>query len=698
MAERPQNANKEQAGRLADLLYREQYGEATSLYRQLFPEVPQPEEEIEARDEDTAESPFQLGVWQQQGDQMVRNPDWNRQFHMWHDMESFPLTSNKKRILFIGESVASGFLFDRHYRPAYVLQGILDAEAKDLEVLDLARLGLGLDELIELLEKSPRLSPDAVVVFAGNNWLPQAHASLSETELLEIVHALNEPDKYHRIKKVVEGRLTDMASALVSQMEKVSKAGVPVTYILPGYNLKDWEGEIKRDNLLWPTTETEEWNKLIRKLKSIDDEPVQASEIARQLIEIQPIHPFGYELAGQCAMREGNAARAIEWFDQARETGMCRFTSSARIFNCIEKTIRQDAEAVQIISLPDILVRWSESGVPGKELFVDYCHLSPKGIRIAMSAVARQVLHTIAGKETDVDTLYASSPLPTAEEEGTGHLLAAILNAHFDQSHEVISYHCQIAAELSASAREFMKGYINMTFCPVPKYLTSWFKRLNQIETFKPYIYWHDYHESIKDIDLLYAMRDALDKAGEHYHGEVLVAEAKGLEILEDEYDLMDSQYFDSSFSPFEADNGYAAISGESVFYFLQDVFTEASDRFTLKVCLRAEKEAETASVFIIKLNGKEIASHPATTTWTTLKVPLDPGLIESNYNAISIEWPTNLHFTYRTDLSDGLEAQNYLSESFIARFGTIDSIRLYRRRDYPCQTKPQLSKEELQS
>ncbi|MGB5977608.1 MAG: hypothetical protein WBG62_09365 [Cyclobacteriaceae bacterium] len=685
---------------MAGYLYQHEYGEAGELHERLFPEKTVPVwPDYPANESGGEDSIYRFGIWKQEGDTMARDHELSEQFHTWAEVERFPLNSDKKRVLLLGESVASGFLFDRHYRPADVLQGILAARQDDIDVLDLARLGLGFDELHEQIGQCGTLNPDALIVYAGNNWLPQAQGNLDEVDLEQIIGSLNSPDKYETIKSVIEKRVVEMASAIVSRLEEfMDDTGIPAYFVLPGYNLKDWKGEISKDNLLWPTEETEEWTRLIKELDSLQNEGYtdKKAEIARQLIRLQPIHPFGYELAGETALHIQDIQKAYRYYEEACETGMCRFTSSARVFRCVEETLKNESRQLKIIDLPHILAHYADQGVPGRDLFVDYCHHTPKGMQVAMSAVASPILLQLCGVEADMNALLEDSPAPAKEEEGAGHLLAAILNAHFDQSESVVKHHCHVAAKQSASARQFMKAYIRMIFNPIPKYLTGAFGRLSDIEVFKPYIYWHDYHENVKDIDLLYAMRDALAEAGDHYHDETLIAEAKGLEILNSSYDLFESKYIDSSYSPYEADSGYAAISPESVFYFYQKEFSEKDKDFVLTICLRTAKEMSGEAEVIIKVNGDEIARQASSPEWSTLVLDIPRRYVKGGYNAVTISWPTGLRFRYRTEFNSPLEARDYLSDSFMASFGSIDSIRIYDSTAAPGQSKPILSKELL--
>ncbi|HEX4925140.1 MAG TPA: hypothetical protein VFV50_13690, partial [Bdellovibrionales bacterium] len=91
----------------------------------------------------------------------ARKMDWP----YWADVARIPRKAGRKRIAFVGESAARGYFFDPEYTPAAALE-----ELTGYEVLDLARTDLRLSAFEELLSKLPALEPDAIVLYAGNNW------------------------------------------------------------------------------------------------------------------------------------------------------------------------------------------------------------------------------------------------------------------------------------------------------------------------------------------------------------------------------------------------------------------------------------------------------------------------------------------------------------------------------------------------
>src|SRR5262249_11205096 len=109
-----------------------------------------------------------------------------------------PLKSARKRVLLLGESVARGYLFDPWLTPAVVLERMLNGALREqsgrdpsggdhtddgIEGVGLARTDLTVREPVPLLPVAPPLEPDALVLFAGNNW-ENVTQSMQEFQLL----------------------------------------------------------------------------------------------------------------------------------------------------------------------------------------------------------------------------------------------------------------------------------------------------------------------------------------------------------------------------------------------------------------------------------------------------------------------------------------------------------------------------------
>ena len=125
---------------------------------------------------------LRLGIWEPHAGEdgsleFARAADTAGEWRYWADVGRIPRKSGPRAVL-VGESVARAYLFD----PAVTLAGML-AAALRVEVVDLARTDLTAEQLPPLFDALPALDPDAIVLFAGNNW-SSVRLELEELDLL----------------------------------------------------------------------------------------------------------------------------------------------------------------------------------------------------------------------------------------------------------------------------------------------------------------------------------------------------------------------------------------------------------------------------------------------------------------------------------------------------------------------------------
>jgi hypothetical protein len=79
------------------------------------------------------------------------------------------------------------------------------------------------------------LEPDALVVFASNNWHP--FTSPTADELLDVAAALREKDSWRGVKEFVESSLTVKAEQTLRSLgDIISQRGIPVVFVVPEFN------------------------------------------------------------------------------------------------------------------------------------------------------------------------------------------------------------------------------------------------------------------------------------------------------------------------------------------------------------------------------------------------------------------------------------------------------------------------------
>ena len=339
------------------------------------------------------------------------------------------------RVAFIGESAASGWLYAPQLTPARLLEAHLQHQSpQTFEVLDLSAVNLQMEQMLELACASLQLSPDLLVVYAGNNWplrLPsQASASLVEMQsaalalrgqgvagLREVADALTRAE--------VE-RTLDVLGSLAG------REGVPVVLVVPDVNLADWS---RSRSVAWLERDrVDRWHDLHHRARAalvagdsggaltladamcaLDDETCATSHHLRG----RALAALGRHAQTADAWRQGVDARA--WDNLPTVPSV---TSSVR-------SVMVEKSTVYGFELVDLSAIFGNAGLArDRTLFLDYCHHTPLGMHSAMAAVATAVLGAALPGRTTVAEV--DLPTPPRECEAVAAFLTAIYILHYD--------------------------------------------------------------------------------------------------------------------------------------------------------------------------------------------------------------------------------------------------------------------------
>ena len=194
---------RDMAGRLAQLF---DSAEGARILR-LITQVSGTSTEELNRFVDTAGKP-RVGIWEAEdeaGGRSFVRVETGDPWHLWANVQKIPPKGLSRRVVLIGESVARGYLYDPHFTPALALQKMMDAacESEEIEVVDLARNILVYEQLNELIPQALHLEPDALVIFAGNNWFPKT----DDGQLLDMSYAFRASGSWRGVKEACESFL-----------------------------------------------------------------------------------------------------------------------------------------------------------------------------------------------------------------------------------------------------------------------------------------------------------------------------------------------------------------------------------------------------------------------------------------------------------------------------------------------------------
>ncbi len=388
----------------------------------------------------------------------------------WAEVKTIPPKGSRHRVVYLGESVARGFFFDPASTPARMLEATLrEARGEEVEVIDLAANDLAAEELLALLEGVPALEPDAIVVFAGNNWTRRGRrAHVQDLHDRPRAAAAVRASGVRALERHFERALAADVTVLVEHLGRKLKAfGIDVVVLVPEWNLLDWRSEpdlaapwLAGDgNRCW-------WRSAARLERSPPGSP-RARELARAMVKLDgastgdPLRVLASEdvRRGRALLERARDARLWELADQP-----------PRCPAIVQNALRGLAGgSVRVIDLPALFARESGGGLPGRRFFLDYCHLSLEGLCIATRATAK----ALRGGRSRSGPRVPEDALPSQACEAMAHFAAAVHNAHWGQPPEIVGHHLDRALALSPGSQVWIERFVEMQGRPAPPLLTG---------------------------------------------------------------------------------------------------------------------------------------------------------------------------------------------------------------------------------
>lgn len=464
MSHRPSEPQKARADQLARLLAACGHpGKMLALMERLdfFGAQPERGEDVAPPHSDGLDEPEEeglVGIWaprREEGGIAYTRAAEGLAADPWAAVERIEPKGERKRVVLLGESVARGFFHDPHYNPAMALRGALSqVRPNGFEVIDLARTDQSPEPLLALCRDALALGPDALVVFAGNNWiacddLPGSHSLLFADVLREAGHL-----------KALTSLIVDLSrqrtETLVRGLGTLAReAKIPLVLMIPEFNLGGYATDVvgaapllpgRGTNAAW--IETHEAATAAFAAGDWDG----AAQLARRLIVLDGgTSSAAPALLAHCLEKSGDLAGARDYLELARDAELWRWDWSVpRCFRAIRETMVAEAAAFEgaifPLDLADRFCQWLGGALPDQRLFMDYCHLSLEGARVAMASVAAMIAPLLEGTEASWRSLAEGCPQPAPEVVARGHFLAAVHNASWGQGSEVVEHHCRAAA------------------------------------------------------------------------------------------------------------------------------------------------------------------------------------------------------------------------------------------------------------
>jgi hypothetical protein len=580
-----------------------------------------------------------------------------KEWHLWANVGRIDMKGTKRRVVLLGESVARGYLYDPEFNPALVLKTILEPHFDgEIEVIDLARTSISY-EIREVALDALQLEPDLAIVFAGNNW---SVTPPQPSEIAEIVDVLSK-EGIPGIKRIMQGQIARKGRRVVNDISVAYESQrVPLVWMVPEYDLADWRDPFTNAPYLAEGA-NQEWLTLLEEAQRAlrDGNIRRAKERALRMIELDHgVTVAGLYILADCSHKSNDVEGERKYLELARDAACWDPVRAGmpRCYSITQEVLRTEPEAHrnQIIDVPRLFKEYLHGALPGRSLFLDYCHLTSEGIRVTMAAAASAVLRALKGVETPWYTLTDDRLAPSRETEAEASFLAAIHSGHWCQSYEMVHHYCSRALSFSPHVAELMLNYIELqTRYSVPMRMSESEDRILALGS--PLIRRYLLVTNGKRLDkvLLDGIVDALAEAGIDPRPRLERLRREEHSVTRAETNMLDYYYASSgNHSPQELAwmvwgqqyKGYLSYEGEyhralwleSIFVFVG----EAGSPVRLSLTCRLPPSGPTDAAISVALNGKPQVEMLIGHEWSSWYIQLAGEVVRDGLNEVAVLWP----------------------------------------------------------
>ena len=594
------------------------------------------------------EGPQHVGIWKAEPDgSWPRDIALGDTFHLWANVDRIPAKpASLKRIVLVGESTARGWFYDPAYTPAGVLKSCLDKIAAEcFEVIDLARTSLSFEEMMSLGRGAQALDADVVVFFAGNNWFAWDYPNIVRNDAkrrCEAAAVLREYGVPGLKAHLEQGANRYFTSRLSEYFPKLSKRSA-VMFVIPAYNLLDWHWEMGPDIPSLPENDVARWVQLSGRGASAFEEGNygEAEALAGEMHGLDKgTAVSSLELLARCKLKQGLREEACELLTQARDAHSYLSWQTPKTHRCIEQAIRsvcQQAD-VSLVDLPAEFSKHAEGGIPGRRYFLDHCHMTAEGIRIAMAAVSETIAGQFGISVPPREQVLSRVPQPGPDVQGAAHLAACMHSAQLGQPSEIIAYHLKTAVTAYPPLARALADYLELHAWVAPNWMCNNFEgdretKLSPLRrSQRAGIQRKGIQQTLMQVfgeepGTTYA--SAIAKCGSVLRAQRGVAPGNRIDLLEgwfsgsfaDERNKSDRQFF-------------VAHAPVSTF----PLICATSSGITL--CLTCRRHPSGDMPTTILVNGEAVAEIQVTPHWRTWRIPLPSQTMNRPVNTLAIRWP----------------------------------------------------------
>ncbi|MBL6449599.1 hypothetical protein JMN32_25030 [Fulvivirga sp. 29W222] len=642
---------KETSNKVAELVYS---GASIDLSNELALFIEE-QQEPATKSTEPVSRPEKVGRWIKDdiSGNYVKNPEFDSEDDNWSEVEFItPGSEDVYRIVLIGESVARCTHFPHEYCAARVVEKMLSESipGRKIEVVDLAKEGMRFEQLMEVISESVLLNPDMVIVFAGNNWQPGS--------------SLGTPYNFNMLQKTVgtsgqtqfiKDTLRDSLKSNVNDFKELltginAEYNIPVLYVMPEFNLGGFKPARKEYvSHFLPGNKMKIWSEAYDSCLHAEASGgwEEVKKLAGQMMDMDTEHPFAYEMMAKYFEHIGDLRQRREFLEQLKDKALINAigTSAPRRFTVIRELVNDilKESPVTVVDLQEVLKKHSHEGIPGNELFLDYCHLNFRGIHLAMGALASQIA-SILGVNIDAASMSAIESPVSERVLSITHFQAAIHNYYVGQDTPLLYHHCCEA--LKHADDELVEAYHKSCILFSKRSSAVFSDELHFLSEVYPFenfsVFGHPRNKKLMFIELV----DAMTKALQVVKKIEIADEIKNIRIQEykigkEPVDLLESPYAERSFQEFLCDEDvayYRAHETRSSFICVAD----ASENIELDVTARIPDFAfcDINSAVKVYVNGDLYETVRVCDEWTNIKISIKREVLGAGVNKLEFVWP----------------------------------------------------------
>ncbi|WP_432409049.1 hypothetical protein [Wukongibacter sp. M2B1] len=635
-----------------------------------------------------------IGIWKARekegGIFFERDASLYRKFSYWAWSLSIPLTSNKFRVGFIGDSVGMGYFYQPIFTPALYLEKVLNENMlqSEAEVIDLSCKSLNYAKFVELCSSAMVLNPDALVIFIGNNLWDHAF-EMTEEEIKSLKLCINNIDRFDSLSEFIRNKLKPVVVSVMSFLREIAEQyKIPIMFVIPETNLKDWVNSRCSFISSLNGRKALKWSQLEKKARAAykKGDVTESEEIAHQMLQISTCNPIPYEIIAKCKVKHENIEQAKKYYRLAFDTQIYRFKNISSSISVVRELILETASTygIDILDLQQVFDTHLLGEISGKDIFLDSCHMTSEGIRVAMKHAAMRLLSRISRNELRVGC-FSEGKIEADEADinkvlGKAHLLAAVQCQHEgNQPYELLYYHCVEALRYWPESVKEMKMYIELITAKVPWFMHKNYTELSKVD-FWPVFPDKSQLFGLKSMEneLIDAMVDALKTVDIDIEKSVNNARIVGFGSIDGKINLLEPYYQQSVYSrinkalDIHKDFGYYnEIKTESVFHIVAD---DKRD-ILLEITLRIPETYRELEDVTIKLNDLPVGRVKAGSEWRDYRILISRcNLGKTPINHIGIEWPVMDEIELKTENQSRNKYSNSgdTTQEFLPSYGNI--------------------------